>query len=426
MALAAAAVDDFVVPAACENFRRMPMTLGDFVSSSAVASSTERQWHKLIVALDGFERWDDVPSELRKQVQREAECGNFEVLTRFTSATERGIEADAPSIEWSSGVGPVYRRNLRADPVTAGLIADSRLSVVDVAAKRWKKGAPAQGRPSAGDVTILRLTRMVERLHEEGSAQAVADRRSLPEQLALPPGHGRRYGRHARPKPSSSLVRAGVAGERERARVFREAEWASLRLQGRGIGDIASLASVSPSTVSESAAVRLASSLRDTALELLAVDSPNKTELAGELGLDPQRLQRAARRLDEHARGELEPPPDSDTPDPRAWDLREHALGLVHEPPTLDELATGLSSERAERYGKLLQLAADSAAGREPTMLFRREPERPRRLKAQQELTRTFGGHRHWLPSATRLGSSSERQGRPAVKNSAGPAQTQQ
>jgi hypothetical protein len=216
----------------------------------------------------------------------------------------------------------------------------------------------------------------------------------LPPGVLLPDGHGRPYGRNSRRAPSKELLDAVVKAERERFRVTREAEWASLRLQGYGVVEIAKRAGVSASTVSETAAVRLASSLVETALAMLAVESANKTELASKMRLDPQRLQRAARGVEVMPDTGPEPPPNADVVDTRPSNLREQSRGLVErEPPSLPELVMGLERDRAERFGKLVQLVADSFAGREPTMLFRQE--QPHVQPPRHDLLGYFGGHRH-------------------------------
>jgi hypothetical protein len=139
---------------------------------------------------------------------------------------------------------------------------------------------------------------MQQRLREEGSAEALRDRRPLPPNILLPGGNGRAYGRNSRPAPRRALLDAAVRAQREFFLVMREAEWASLRLRGFRVREIAKRAGVSASTVSETPAVRLASSLMETALAILAVESANKVELASKIRVDPQRVQRAARRVE--------------------------------------------------------------------------------------------------------------------------------
>ena len=90
---------------------------------------------------------------------------------------------------------------------------------------------------------------------------------------------------------------------------------------GWKIEAIAEHASVASSTVSETAAVRIASSMMETALALLASESSNKTELARRIDLDPQRVQHRVKLL-------VKPllVPDDETPDdqerPRSRDDR--------------------------------------------------------------------------------------------------------
>jgi hypothetical protein len=80
--------------------------------------------------------------------------------------------------------------------------------------------------------------------------------------------------------------------------------------------------------------------------------------------------------------------------DTKPRNLSEHSRGLLEgEPPTFAELASGLERGRAEQFGKLVQLVADSFAGRKPTMLFRSEE--PHLQRPRNDPPRYFGGHRH-------------------------------
>jgi hypothetical protein len=362
------------------------------------------------MSVDDYGNWDDVPSKIRQSLCEEAEKARREARKEIGS-THGGHRL------WESAWTPRSRRPYRRldlaaatpdvpvlDGVVLGPDLEDRLvvhealaylkSVQELGPSRWRTGQPGRGRPRSGEQTLLRFERVRERLHEEGSAEALRDRRPLPPGIVLPAGHGRRYGRNSRTAPSKKLLNAVVRAERERFRVTREAEWASLRLQGHGVVEIANGAGVSASTVSETLAVRLASSLVETALAILAVESVNKAELASKIRVDRQRVQRAARQVEEMPATGPEPPPDADVVDTGPWDLREQSRGLFERGvPSFPELVMGMERDRAERFGKLVQLVADSFAGREPTMLFRREEPHVQRLREIPQ--RHFGGHRH-------------------------------
>jgi hypothetical protein len=361
--------------------------------------------------MEGYATWDDVPAEIRKSLCQEAEEGRGGARKEigsthgghrlWDSAWTPRIRRPDKRLDISTGTFDVSELEdgiaLGADPddllVVAEALAHLKL-VQELGPSRWSHGQPARGAPRAGEQTLLRLERLRERLHEEGSAEALRDRRPLPPGILLPDGHGRAHKRNSRRAPRKALLDAVVRVERERFRVTREAEWASLRLQGYGVGEIAKLAGVSASTVSESAAVRLASSLVETALAMLAVESNNKTELARKIDVDPQRVQRAAREVEMMSDAGREPPPDADVVDTRPWNLRKQSRGLLEvRPPSLPELAMGMEPDRAVRFGKLVQLVADSFAGREPTMLFRHEEPHVQLLRDMPQ--RYFGGHRH-------------------------------
>lgn len=372
--------------------------LKEFVAADAL-DARERPWHRLVLSLDAYPRWNFAPDDLRDALLREAQAELSEAMKELGVARRDSAYPQDGVAPWLVSKAPNAKRELfPSDPVTAAWVVADGLTVIDSRVRRWKDGEPGRGRPRAGDATSLRLGRMLRRLREEGSAEAVRDRRSLPADILLPGGHGRRYLRHSRPAPSATLLALSARVERERTRVFREAEWASLRLQGLGVRGIADLVGVAPSTVSETPAVRLADSLRRTALELLSVESVDKARRARQIGLDPQQLQRAARRLEAEARAEPEPPDDASVAGQGVWDLSEHGLGLLSGgPPTLGELVVGLTPERADQFGKLLQLVADASAGREPTMHFRVEPERAAPTVHAEALIRQFGGRRYRL-----------------------------
>jgi hypothetical protein len=387
------------------------VTLVGYLTSSVNWNPRERVWQRLMVSLDGYEKWDDIPAQTKKALREEAEKAQRAAQSEIGS-THGGHRL------WESAWTPRNRRLYRRldlststsevtesgdgavlgpDPDDLLVVADalSHLkSVQDLGPSRWRDGQPARGAPRAGEQTLLRFERVCERLREEGSADALRDRRPLPPAILLPRGHGRAHGRNSRRAPRKALLDAAVRVERERLRVTREAEWASLRLQGYGVREIAKRAGVSASTVSETPAVRLASSLMETALAMLAVESVKKVELASKIRVDPQRVQRAARRVELTPDTGPEPPPDADVVDTSQWDLRKHSQGLLEpEPPSLPKLVMGMERDRADQFGKLVQLVADSFAGREPTMLFRREEPHAQRLREIPQ--RHFGGHRH-------------------------------
>lgn len=368
----------------------------------------ERAWHKLVMRLEGYRNWDEIPEDTKQSLYDEAE------KARAAALEDVGLGRGGGGALWDSPWTPKVRRSyarlavttrplslsesatdvvLRGDSLVVAEALANLTVIGEFGPARWKDGKPLRGAPRAGEHTLLRLTRMSQRLREEGSAEAVRDRRPLPEDVLLPGSHGRVYGRYSRRAPRMPLLYAASQAERERFRVMREAEWASLRLQGYRVREIALRAGVSASTVSETGAVRLATSLVGTALLLLAGEGANKSALARELDVDPQRVQRATRDVEPMPESGPEPPPDADVIDSGPWDLRKYSRGLVEEPPSLVELVKGLAHERAEKFGKLLQLTADSFAGREPTMVFRRgEPhvQRPPKIPL-----RHFGGHRH-------------------------------
>jgi hypothetical protein len=380
-----------------------------YVSNAVERGALEREWHKLVMRLEGFLAWSDVPEDIKKSLHNQADKARVAALEDIDPARGGGGGLwDRPWIPavprsylrldfttraldaFESGIDRIMRGN---SSLVAELLPDLRI-VGEFGPRRWKDGKPLVGAPQAGEQTVLRLRRMRERLCEEGSAEAVRDRRPLPDHVLLPRGHGRRYGRYARRAPRIALLKAAVRAERERLRVTREAEWASLRLQSYGVREIAKRAGVSASTVSETPAVRLASSLMETALAMLAVESVNKVEVASKIRVDPQRVQRAARRVELTLDTGPEPPPDAEVVDTSQWDLRKHSQGLLGlEPPSLPQLVMGMERHRADQFGKLLQLVADSFAGREPTMLFRREEPHVQRLREIPQ--RHFGGHRH-------------------------------
>jgi hypothetical protein len=381
-----------------------------YVSNAVERGALEREWHKLVMRLEGFLAWSDVPEDIKKSLLNQADKARVAALEDIDPArgggggfwdrpwipavprsylrldfTTRALDA------FESGIDRIMRGN---SSLVAELLPDLRI-VGEFGPRRWKDGKPLVGAPQAGEQTVLRLRRMRERLREEGSAEAVRDRRPLPDHVLLPGGHGRRYGRYSRRAPRIALLKAAVRAERERLRVMREAEWASLRLQGYGIGEIAQRAGVAASTVSETGAVRSATSLVETALAILSSETTNKAASARDLGIDPQRLQRAFRGVEQTPETGPEPPPGADSLDTRPWDLREQAHGLIEGPiPTLVDLVGGLEGHRAEWFGKLLQLCADADAGREPTRLFRREEAHVQQRPPEIPL-RYFGGHRH-------------------------------
>jgi hypothetical protein len=389
------------------------VTLVGYVTSSVTWSPRERVWQRLVVSMEGYAKWDDVPAQIKRSLCEEAE------KARTTAGNEVGSTHGGHRL-WESAWTPRSRRRYRQLDLTTGMpeVSESENGVVlgqdsddllvvsealaylksvqELGPSRWRNGKPAQGAPRAGEQTLLRLERVRERLHEEGSAEALRDRRPLPPGILLPRGHGRKYGRNSRPAPRKTLLGAAVQAGRERFRVTREAEWASLRLQGHAVREIAERACVSASTVSETGAVRLASSLMETALAILAVESLNKAELAGKLGVDPQRAQRAARGVQLMPDTGPEPPPDADVVDTKPWNLRTQTRGVWEgEPPSLPELAMGMEHDRAVQFAKLVQLVADSFVGREQTMLFRREEPHVQRLR-RDVTQRYFGGHRHF------------------------------
>jgi hypothetical protein len=360
--------------------------------------------------LDGLFTWNDVPEDLKKSLQAQADKARATALEDIGSARGGGGLWDG---SWTPTVSRSYARpdlatraldafesgidRIMRDSSSVGAEALPDLRIVGAfGPRRWKDGEPLRGAPQRGELTLLRLNRMSERLREEGSPEAVRDRRPLPKDVVLPRGQGRRYGRYSRPAPRNPLLKAAVRAERERLRVVREAEWASLRLQSYGVGEIAQQAGVAASTVSESGAVRIATSLVETALALLSGETTNKAKSARDLDINPQRLQRVARAIEQTPETGPEPPTGSDSLDTRPWDLREQAHGLIEGPiPTLVELVGGLEVGRAEWLGKLLQLSADAGAGREPTRLFRREE--PHVQRVPEIPSRHFGGHRHRL-----------------------------
>jgi hypothetical protein len=399
---------DQVEPRVPEDDLEMFLSVEGYVSNTVERRESERAWHKLVMELGGHLEWDDVPADIKQSLLDEAERAGAAARADLGSGQGGGglwSPAWAPAVRRSYSRLVVTTRALddfestidllvRGDPFTVAEALTDLTSVGDFGPVRWKDGEPMRGAPRAGERTLLRVERVRERLHEEGSAEALRDRRPLPPGIVLPDGHGRAHKRNSRPAPRRVLLKAVVRAERERFRVTREAEWASLRLQGHGVGEIAKSAGVSASTVSETASVRLASSLIETALDLLAVESDNKTELASKIRMDPQRVQRAARGVEVTPDTGPEPPPDADVVDTKQWNLREQSRGLLErEPPSLPELVMGMERDRAERFGKLVQLVADSFAGREPTMLFRREEPHVQRLREIPQ--RHFGGHRH-------------------------------
>src|SRR5215216_1118107 len=178
-----------------------------YLNTAVERGKLGRDWHKLVIRLDGVLSWSDVPDDLKKSLHDQADKARVVALEDIDPARGGGGGL------WDRPWTPALRRShTRLDLTTRELdvfeseidrlvrgnssvgaeapSADLRV-VGGFGPSRWKDGEPLLGAPEAGEQTLLRLTRMRERLGEEGSPEAVRDRRPLPGEVLLPGGHGR-------------------------------------------------------------------------------------------------------------------------------------------------------------------------------------------------------------------------------------------
>jgi len=214
------------------------MSLEGYVSKTVERRASERSWHRLVMELGSHLDWDDVPADVKKSLLDEAERARAAALEDLGSGHGGGGL-------WNPAWTPAVRRSysrlvintraldefesaidlvLRGDPLTVAEALTDLMFVGDFGPVRWKDREPMRGAPKAGERTLLRFERVRERLHEEGSADALPDRRPLPPGILLPDGHGRPHKRNSRPAPRRVLLKEVVRAEHERFRVTREAE----------------------------------------------------------------------------------------------------------------------------------------------------------------------------------------------------------